>query len=123
MCLREPTAELKNKENIYHYGIILFFISINTVDTRAIFSLVSAFSQKNKAYKMGLSLCVCVCMCACVYMCVCVCVCVCARARVRVRVRVCKVLDPPNNFQTSYPMTQNVGYIWYEYRTGTLQRH
>ena len=32
-----------------------------------IFSLVSAFSQKNKTYKMGLRVCVCVCMCVCLY--------------------------------------------------------
>ena len=48
------------------------------------FSLVSAFSQKNKTYKMGIGVCVCVCtcvsvcvtLCVSVYVCVSVCVCV-----------------------------------------------
>ena len=43
-----------------------------------IFSLVSAFSQKNKTYNMGLCVCVCVCL--------------------------CKILVPTYNFQTSYPI-------------------
>ena len=48
-----------------------------------LFSLVSAFSQKNKTYKIGLGVCVCVCVCVClcvgvcVSVCVCLCVCVC----------------------------------------------
>ena len=60
---------------------ILFLVNICIV-----FSLVSAFSQKKKTYKMGLGVCLCVC--------VCVCVCVC----------LCNVLVPPNNFHTSYPI-------------------
>ena len=42
------------------------------------FSLVSAFSQKNKISKMGIGVFLCVCL--------------------------CKILVPPNNFQTSYPI-------------------
>ena len=50
-----------------------------------VFSLVSAFSQKNKTYKMGLG----VFMCLCLHVCVCVraCLCVCLRAGARVSVR------------------------------------
>ena len=40
------------------------------------FSHVSAFSQKNKTYKMGLGVCICVFVCVCLSVCVCVCVCV-----------------------------------------------
>ena len=53
-----------------------------------IFSLVSAFSQKNKTYDGPP--CVCVCVCVCVFVSVCVCVCL------------CTVLVPPNNFHISY---------------------
>ena len=56
-----------------------------------IFSLLSALSQKNKTYKIGLGVCVCVCVCVCVYICVCLCVCV-------------KFWSTRNNFQTSYPI-------------------
>ena len=52
-----------------------------------IFSLVSAFSQENKTYKMGLG--EWVSECVCVFVCVCVCVCVC----------LCKIFVPLNNFQ------------------------
>ena len=52
---------------------------------RIIFSLVSAFSQKNKTYKMGLRVCVCV-VCVCLYVCV----------------SVYSFCPPPNNFHTSY---------------------
>ena len=47
-----------------------------------LFSLVSAFSQKNMTYKTSLGVCVCVCVCVCL----------------------CTILTPPNNFQTSYPI-------------------
>ena len=50
------------------------------LSTYNFFSLVSVFSQKNKIYKIGLGVCV------------------------YVRVYVCKVLVPPNNFQTIYPI-------------------
>ena len=43
-----------------------------------IFSLASAFLQKNKTYKIGISVCVSVCL--------------------------YKILVPPNNFQTTYPI-------------------
>ena len=36
---------------------------------RPLFSLVSAFSQKNKTYKMGLRVCVCLCVCVCMCLC------------------------------------------------------
>ena len=51
-----------------------------------LFSLVSACSQKNNTYEMGLSVCVCVCVCLCVGVCL------------------CTILIPPINFQTSYPI-------------------
>ena len=43
-------------------------------------SLVSAFSQKNKTYKISLGVCLSLCVC------------------------VCKILVPPKNFQTIYPI-------------------
>ena len=73
-------------------------------------SLVSAFSQKNETYKIGLcvGVCVCVCVCVCVHpyawMCARACVCVCVHASVCVRACAWTVLIPPNNFQTSYPI-------------------
>ena len=36
----------------------------------SVVSLVSAFSQKNNTYKMGLGMCVSVCVCVCVCVCV-----------------------------------------------------
>ena len=45
------------------------FVNRPTCFNISVFSLVSAFSQKNKTYKIGL--------CVCVFLCVCVCVCVC----------------------------------------------
>ena len=63
-------------------------------------SLVSAFSQKNKTYKMGL------------------------RARARVCVSVCVSVQFWSPLTISIPvmrLIRNFGYI--QYRTGTLQRH
>ena len=68
-------------------GLILeFFVHLHH---NILFSLVSAFSQKNKTYKMCVCLCVCACVCVCVCVCVCLCVCV-------------QFWSPPNNFHTSY---------------------
>ena len=47
---------------LFSFSIIVLYI----------FSLVSAFSQKNKTYKMGLRVCVSLCVCLCVCVCVCV---------------------------------------------------
>ena len=62
-----------------------------------LFSLVSAFSQKTKTYKMGLGVCVYVCTCACV----CVCVCV----------YLCKILVPLTISTSIIPLIRNFGYI------------
>ena len=83
-----------------------------------IFSLVSAFSQKNKTYKMGhcasvrVHVCMhlCACMCACVHGCMCVCVYVCG-----------KFWSPLTISKPVIRLIQNLGYI--QYRTGTLQQH
>ena len=72
-------------------------------------SLVSAFSQINKTYKIGLGVWVCVCVC---FLCVCVCVCVC----------VClQFWSPLTISKPVIRLIRNFGYI--QYRTGTLQRH
>ena len=60
--------------------------------TCVLFSLVSAFSQKNKTYKIGLGVCVCVCVCLCVCVRVCVCPCVCVCVCVSVCLCVCPCL-------------------------------
>ena len=52
--------------------VYLSSVLVQIHDLYFIFSLVSAFSQKNKTYKIGLGVCVCVCVCVCVYVCVCV---------------------------------------------------
>ena len=84
------------------YVIDLFQFAFETV--WAYFSLVSAFSQKNKTYKVGLGVCVCLCLC------VCVCVCL------------CKILGLPLTIsKTVIRLIRNFGYI--QYRTGTLLRH
>ena len=57
---------------------------------KLIFSIVSTFSLKNKAYKMGL----CVCVRACARACVCV--------------PLSEVLVRPNNFQTIYPIDNEI---------------
>ena len=89
------------------------YTSLNRVN----FSLVYAFSQKNKSYKTGRCVCLCacvrsclrvrvyacLCVCVCVSVCVCVCVCPCVCVCLCARARACEVLVPPNNFQTSYP--------------------
>ena len=74
------TRDLPNASLVRYHG----------ATSLGVFSLVSAFSQKNKTYKMGLGVCVCVSV--CVFVCVSVCVCV------------CTILVPPTNFQTSYPI-------------------
>ena len=61
-----PSCNFIHIQNI-PWGMQLYFLYL--------FSLVSAFSQKNKTYKMGLGVCVCLCVCECVCVCVCVCVC------------------------------------------------
>ena len=50
------------------------------------------------------SRCVCVCVCVCLCVCVCVCLCLCVSVFVCVCVCLCKILVPPINFQTSYPI-------------------
>ena len=100
------------------------------------FSLVSAFSQKNKIYKMSFGVCACVCVRACVCVCArvracvracvcvraraCVCVCVCVSVSVSVSVSV-QILVPPNNYQTSIRLIRNFGYK--QYHIGNLQHH
>ena len=76
-----------------------------------IFSLISAFSQKNKTYKKGLGVCV-----LCVFVCVCVCmyVCVC----VSDYLKFWSLLTISKLF---IRLVRNFGYI--SYRTETLQRH
>ena len=54
---------------------------------------VSVLSQRNKTYKMGLSVCMSVCVYVYVYMCVCVCVCVCVCAYALARVSVKFLID------------------------------
>ena len=66
----------------------------------AIISLVSAFSQKNKTYKMGLGVCV------FVYVCVCVCV---------------KFFFPPTISKPVMRLIQKFGYRPILYHTGALQ--
>ena len=86
-----------------------------------IFSLVSAFSQKNKTYKIRLGVCVSVCVSVCVCVCVCVSVCVCLPVCVclSVCVSVYNFGPPSNNFQTIYPIATKFWLHIVSYRNST----
>ena len=62
ILLLPPALPLKSFLSILFSSIL---ITCPSQEILLLFSLVSAFSQKNKTYKMGLRVCVCVSVCVC----------------------------------------------------------